>query len=140
MLATLLVAMALLTQTPKETTGKDSTPVEPLRLTGCVSDKPARGGNYTFKSGSDEYRLTGKDIKKYAGKKVEVVEAQSKSGGLAVKGGLYPSPNVAAQAGALDPVQAAIATQPGSGAATGTGADLPEFRANRVRLVDGPCQ
>ena len=89
-------------------------------------------------AGGDRYRLTGKDIKKFAGKKVEVVQSTSKNFGI--KGGLYPSPNVAAQAGALDPVQSAIATQPGSGAATGTGPDLPEFRVGRVRAVQGECR
>lgn len=137
MLATLLIATALLVQTPTE---KKPAPVEPLKLTGCVSPTPGQGGDYTFteSAAGTKYRLTGKDIKKYAGKKVEVVEAGPKT--FAVKGGLYPSPNVAAQAGALDPVQAGIATQPGSGAAAGTGPDLPEFRAGRVRAVTGACQ
>jgi len=150
MLVTLLFTAALLVggagaapgvrayaQTPDS---KSPTKVEPLTLTGCVSPK-AEAGNYTFtdSTGGSQYRLTGKDIKKYAGKRVEVVESASK-GGVAIKGGLYPSPNVAGQAGALDPVQSAIATQRGSGTAAGTAADLPEFRANRVRLVDGACQ
>lgn len=142
MLATLIIAMALLAQSPKDAKEKSPTPVEPLRLTGCVSKTPAKGGSYTFTSGGESYRLTGKDIKKYAGLKVEVVEAleKEKSKRFAVKGGLYPSPNVAGQAGALDPVQSGIATQPGSGAAAGTGGDLPEFRANTVKLVDGACE
>ncbi len=136
MLGTLLMALALMAEAP----GQKTTPAPPLQLTGCVSAKPAKGGDYTFNDGAGtSYRLTGKDIKKYAGKKVEVIESASKS--LAVKGGLYPSPNVAAQAGALDPVQSAIATQPGSGANTGTGGnDLPEFKAGRVRAVEGTCE
>lgn len=142
MLATLLIALALLAQSPKDAKEKTPAPVEPLRLTGCVSKTPAKGGGYTFTSGAETYRLTGKDLKKYAGLKVEVVEAlvKEKSKGFAVKGGLYPSPNVAGQAGALDPVQAGIATQPGSGVAAGTGGDLPEFRVNTVKLVDGACE
>ena len=137
MSATLLLAMALFAQAPNQ---KTPATVEPLQLTGCVSPKPDQGGDYTFTNdaGGDRYRLTGKDIKKYAGKKVEVLQSTSK--GFAIKGGLYPSPNVAGQAGALDPVQSAIATQPGSGAATGTGPDLPEFRAGKVRTVQGECR
>jgi len=137
MSATLLLALALLAQATNQ---KNPTTVEPVELTGCVSPKPGQGGDYTFTNdaGGDRYRLTGKDIKKYAGKKVELVQSTSK--GFAIKGGLYPSPNVAAQAGALDPVQSAIATQPGSGAATGTGPDLPEFRVGKVRTVQGQCQ
>ena len=133
---TLLLTMTLFAPAPNQ---KSSTPVEPLRLTGCVSAKP-ESGDYTFTNAADgnQYRLTGKDIKKYAGLKVEVVESTSK--GFTIKGGLYPSPNVAAQAGALDPVQSGIATQPGSGATRGTGPDLPEFRAGRVRTVQGECK
>jgi hypothetical protein len=132
----LLLALALFAQAPNQ---KSSTQIEPLRLTGCVSTKP-ESGDYTFTNAADgnRYRLTGKDIKKYAGLKVEVVESTSK--GLAIKGGLYPSPNVAAQAGALDPVQSGIATQRGSGTTSGTSADLPEFRAQRVKAVQGECQ
>ena len=137
MSATLLLVTALLAQGSNQ---KTPTAVEPLQLTGCVSSKPEKGGDYSFTNdaGGDRYRLTGKDIKKYAGKKVEVVQSTSKN--FAIKGGLYPSPNVAGQAGALDPVQSAIATQPGSGAATGTGPDLPEFRVGRVRAVQGECR
>ena len=135
--ATLLMTLALLAQTPNQ---KSPTAIEPVRLTGCISQKP-QGSDYTFTDAANgsRYRLTGKDIKKYAGKRVEVVEGAAPKG-FAIKGGLYPSPNVAAQAGALDPVQAGIATQPGSGANTGTGEPLPEFRAGRVRTVEGGCQ
>jgi hypothetical protein len=57
-----------------------------------------------------------------------------------VKGGLLPSPNVAAQAGAIDPGQAAVASQPG-GTASGTGSvDVPLFRVDRVRALGGSCQ
>ena len=135
MLATLFVAMALLPQTAAQ----KSAPLEPLTLTGCVSPKPD-GGNYTFTDadGGNQYRLTGKDIRKYAGQKVQVVAERPKK--FEVKGGLYPSPNVAGQAGALDPVESAIATQRGSGVKPGSAADLPEFRAGRVRAVTGACQ
>jgi hypothetical protein len=52
---------------------------------------------------------------------------------------LWPSPNVAGQAGAIDPAQASIARQPG-GAASGTGGiELPEFRVVSVRGIDGSC-
>jgi hypothetical protein len=136
MLATLLIAVAL---APQNAGQKTTTPVEPMKLVGCVSAKPERG-DYTFTDAEagNRYRLTGKDIRKYAGQKVEVEQERPKK--FQIKGGLYPSPNVAAQAGALDPVEAGIATQPGSGAATGTGTPLPEFRAGRLRAVTGACQ
>lgn len=111
-----------------------------MTLTGCVSPRPA-SGNFTFtaKDGT-KYRLTGKNFKKYAGEEVEIVGGEGKK--LTVKGGLQPSPNAAAQAGAIDPGQAAIASQPG-GTATGTGTgaiELPMFRVNRVRGLGGSCQ
>ena len=136
MLATLLFAMALL---PQSATPKTPAPLEPLTLTGCVSPKPS-GSDYTFTDadGGNQYRLTGKDIRKYAGQKVQVVAERPKK--FTVKGGLYPSPNVAGQAGALDPVESAIATQRGSGVTSGGAADLPEFRASRVQAVTGACQ
>jgi hypothetical protein len=118
-----------------DTSGKHQTPIT---LAGCVSSKPA-SGNFTFtaKDGT-KYRLTGKNIKKYAGQEVEIVSGEGKK--LTVKGGLLPSPNVAAQAGAIDPGQAAIASQT-AGTATGTGgSDLPEFSVNRVRGLGGSCQ
>jgi hypothetical protein len=118
---------------------KPTTAVEPLKLTGCMSAKPGSTGDYTFTSeGGTQYRLTGKDTRKFGGKKVEITQANTKA--VSIRGGLYPSPNVAGQAGALDPVRAGIATQPGGGAANGTGSDLPEFRASRVRAVEGACQ
>jgi hypothetical protein len=59
---------------------------------------------------------------------------------LSISGGLWPSPNVAAQAGAIDAAEASIARQPG-GAASGTGgANLPEFRVVSVRSIDGSCR
>ena len=135
MLATLFIAMTLLPQSA----GQKPSPLEPLTLTGCVSAKP-EGRDYTFTDidGGNQYRLTGKDIRKYAGQKVQVVAERPKK--FEIKGGLYPSPNVAGQAGALDPVESAIATQRGSGVKAGGAADLPEFRAGRVRAVTGACQ
>jgi hypothetical protein len=108
----------------------------PITLAGCVSAKSA-SGNFTFtaKDGS-KYRLTGKNIKKYAGQEVEIVSGEGEK--LTVKGGLLPSPNAAAQAGAIDPAKAAIAAQ-SEGAANG-GVELPEFRVNRVRGLGGSCK
>jgi hypothetical protein len=106
---------------------------------GCVSAKPDAAGTFTLtQTGSgSRFRLTGKSMRDYAGKLVEVVLAEGK--GITIKGGLSPSPNVAAQAGHLDSSQAAIARQPGANTGR-SDADLPEFRVNRVRAVGGTCQ
>ena len=133
-----LVASAGATaQTPKSSAkDKENTT---STLTGCVSDSPLPNGEFTFTDGTtgSKFRLTGKGIRQWAGKQVEIVSGPNKR--LSVKGGLYPSPSIAAQGGAIDPAQAAIARQPG-GAASGTGADLPEFRVARVRAAGGTCR
>jgi hypothetical protein len=111
-----------------------------VELVGCVSDDPGASGAFTLdESGGSKYRLTGKSVRKYAGRMVRLVGGpQGKR--LSIRGGLWPSPNAAAQAGAIDSAQASIARQPG-GAASGTGGvDLPEFRVVSVRGVDGSCR
>src|SRR4029453_13340422 len=68
------------------------------------------------------YRLNGLKLQTYTGRRVRIV------------GGLYPSDNVAAQAGAIDPTKAAIA------ASTATGAvHMPEFHVKQVRPLRGSC-
>lgn len=118
---------------------KKAKPSTSVTLSGCVSPKPPAGSNFTFtaKDGT-KYRLTGKSMKNYAGQEVEIVGGEGKK--LTVKGGLLPSPNVAAQAGALDPAQAAIANLPGGGASGTGGVELPEFNVTRVRGLGESCQ
>ena len=120
-------------------TQKKGKPSTPVTLSGCVSPKPPAGSSFTFtaKDGT-KYRLTGKNVKNYAGQEVEIVGGEGKK--LTVKGGLLPSPNVAAQAGALDPAQAAIANLPGGGASGTGGVELPEFNVTRVRGLGESCQ
>ena len=135
MLMPLAVAVAAGQQ--KEPAKPSDTPQ--ATLTGCVSAKPDAAGTYTLTQSSTggRFRLTGKSVRGFAGKQVEIVSANGK--GLTIRGGLTPSANVAAQAGHIDPAQAAIADQPG--ALTGkSDADLPELRVNRVREVAGSCK
>jgi hypothetical protein len=122
---------------PGSTAGLSRRSVE---LVGCVSDDPGAAGAFTFdESGGGKYRLTGKSVRKYAGQMVRLVGGpQGRK--LSISGGLWPSPNVAAQAGAIDPAEASIARQPG-GAASGTGGgNLPEFKVVSVRSIDGSCR
>jgi hypothetical protein len=140
----LLAAMVILASAPLATAqsakspGKDA-PKE-IRLNGCISRDAALPGQFTFQEdeGGGKYRLTGKNLKKFVGQKVEIVGGPPGKG-ITFKTGLWPSPNVAAQAGAMDPAQAAIARMPG-GAADAPGANaLPEFHVVRLRGVEGGC-
>jgi hypothetical protein len=131
------VVGAAAAQTPQTPARNSRSAVE---LVGCVSDDPGASGAFTFdESGGGKYRLTGKSVRKYAGRMVRLVGGPQ-GRRLSIRGGLWPSPNVAGQAGAIDPAEASIARQPG-GAASGTGgADLPEFRVASVRGIDGSCR
>jgi hypothetical protein len=126
------------TPTPKKPASKT------LTLSGCVQANDSAPNQFTFADDlnpakATTYRLSGQDMKKYAGRRVEIV------GGVVeprvkIATGLYPSPNVAAQAGAMDPAQAAMASAPG-GSASGTGrVELPEFRVKSVKPLDGGCR
>ena len=104
---------------------------KPLTLSGCVQpgdteeqtvlvDVPSGANNGT------KYLLNGTEVKRWIGKRVSVI------------GGLVPSANVAAQAGAIDPTQAAIAAQP-SGGTRGTGTVVLEFHVRKVVPLKGDC-
>jgi len=114
-------------------------PPKPLTLTGCV-EKGATPYEYTIADDlNGKYEVSGSDIKKYIGQRVQVAGTAG-STRFRVKGGLWPTPNVAAQAGDIDPAKAAIAAQPGGGA-TGTGeVALPTFKVKSVRTLDNSCR
>jgi hypothetical protein len=88
--------------------------------------------------GNPMYRLTGKDVREYLGRQVEL-DGGTDTGRVKIVGGLQPNPNVAGQAGAIDPARAAMA-----GAAAGIGpvgsGELPEFRVKTVRPTGGACE
>src|SRR5207244_954779 len=76
-----------------------------LTLTGCIA---AAEGDDRMRLADREngaYRLNGSNLRRYLGKRVQVTGFRI--GRVDVVGGLVPSPNAAAQAGALDPAQAA---------------------------------
>jgi hypothetical protein len=132
------VAMAAQDQTkaaaPEQT--KATTTVE---LTGCVSLSPSSSGQFAFVEATSggTYRLNGKGLKKYAGQRVRLVGDPS-SKRVRIRMGLWPSPNVAAQAGALDPAQESIARH--SAGTSGMPENAPELRVVRVHGVEGACQ
>jgi hypothetical protein len=113
---------------------KDKTPVV---MRGCVAAGSARQFTFTDSKDRSTYRLTGADVAKYVGQEVQIVGGPD-TRRFRVAGGLTPTPNVAGQAGAIDPARAAVAA--GGGGTTGTGApDLPEFRVTRVSAIAGRC-
>jgi len=137
-----LVTMMFARQTtspPAAAPTKDTSPS--LTLSGCVSRDVATPGAFTFADADTgaKYRVSGVSLRKYNGQRVEIV-GLPEDRRVTVRGGLFPSPNLAAQAGAVDPAKAAVANMPG-GANSGTGSvQLPAFRVTRVRPVSGSCQ
>ena len=116
-------------------------PAKPITLVGCVGTDEAKPGQLTFndaKTGTT-YRLSGADTREYVGKSVQIVGG-SDDKRLKVRAGLNPSPNVAAQAGAMDPTRAAMVAQ---GSERGTGSaeatELPEFKVKSVKPASGNC-
>jgi hypothetical protein len=128
------------TTTTSSATKKDET--KSITLTGCVGRDAADATHFTladFTSGETTYRLTGAaDVRKYLGKRVTVSGSRVEPK-VAIVGGLVPSPNVAAQAGAIDPTRAAMAAQ-GSEANGRPGTiQVPEVRVRTVREASGGC-
>jgi hypothetical protein len=138
--AVLLAATSVSAGGQRSTTDEKNRPVT---MNGCVARARAVQDPVTFSDAEtgNKYRLSGKSVRKFAGQRVEIVGGTPIPKRLEVRGGLYPSPNVAAQAGAIDTAKAAIARQPGGPeSATGQVDLLPEFRVTRVRVVDGSCE
>ena len=110
---------------------------ETITLSGCVVRSERAPGQYTLadKDAAITYRLTGINVRDYVGRPVVVVGTGAKK--LAIVGGLTPNPNVAAQAGAMDPTRAIVAGQT-SAASPGT-VELPEFKVKSVRPATGSC-
>jgi hypothetical protein len=133
------VVVALLLAQSQPAPQKKADSNEPVTLKGCVVRDASSGSSYTFTdSTGTKYRLAGKSVSKYSGMSVEVVGLIDRPN-LSVKGGLWPSPNVAAQAGNIDPGVAAVAAL--GGGTTGTGrVELPTLRITRVGLGAGECK
>ena len=127
-------------QSSSQTDNRQSTS-KTVTLTGCVEKAAGPASRYTMQ-GADgsRYEVSGGGINKFVGKRVEVVAGVPGSNRLKVRGGLWPTPNVAAQGGSIDPAKAAVAAMPGGGA-TGTGdVNLPTVKVKSIRSIDGVCE
>jgi hypothetical protein len=110
-----------------------------LSLSGCVVRDETKSGQYTIEDRDEgsKYRLTGVKVSDFVGQRVLIAGAIVETKRLTIKGGLTPNANVAAQAGAMDPARAAVAS---AGGAAGPGnVELPEFKVKSVRPVSGAC-
>src|SRR4051812_25506376 len=77
-------------------------PPKVIALSGCVQRDENAPQQYVINDAHEgTYRVTGKDFREFLGKPV-TVDGGVVVKGFAVKGGLTPTPNIAAQAGALD--------------------------------------
>ena len=115
----------------------DKTP-KTISLSGCVVSSEKTPDQFTLEDSNEgKYRLTGLRLRDYVGQRVQIAGAVVETKRLTIKGGLSPNANVAAQAGAMDPARAAMAS---AGGAAGPGTvDLPEFKVKSVRPVSGGC-
>ena len=128
------------TRSPATTSKKNETKL--ITITGCVAEDPSNAGTFTLAdvtTGSTTYRVAGKDIREYLGKRVSIT-GPALPPKTAIVGGLTPSPNVAAQAGAIDPTRAAMAAQGAEGNPKPGQIGIPEIRARSVKLITGDCQ
>ena len=144
MLPVFAAALLLAQSQPAGKTEPKPDPNAPLTMNGCVTRDytDSRNANaYTFIDSFDgtRYHLKGSSLTKYSGMSVQVVGVVD-TRKVKVVGGLYPSPNVAAQAGAIDPAKAGVAALPG-GPTRGTGnVDLPTLNVTRLSLGQGECR
>ena len=110
-----------------------------MSLIGCIGTENAAGDAFTL-SNDDRtiaYRLSGVNMRRYVGHRVTVFGVAD-AARVKIVGALKPSPNAAAQAGALDPAKAALAADPFL-TSPASGQQLPEFRVRTVRGLGVTC-
>lgn len=133
-LATLVAALAL----SANVFAQSKKPPKIITLSGCVerSEKTPDQFTITDPEAGGTYRVSGKDFAEFVGRRVQV-DGGVVVKGFAIKGGLQPNANVAAQAGSIDPGRAAVqaATSPSTASA-----QTPEFRVRTIRPTVGTCQ
>ena len=138
--ATLLIVISVATLSLAAQTKPKKAPVAPktLTLSGCVTEDAATKSLTIDDDKAGSYRLSGLSVRDYLGQRVELAGSVYESKKLVIKGGLTPSPNAAAQAGAIPQTQIANETHGGS-APTGD-VQLPEFRVKSIRPLGTGCK
>ncbi|HZR25572.1 MAG TPA: hypothetical protein VFA59_18390 [Vicinamibacterales bacterium] len=131
------VASASLFAQSKSASKKSAPPPKPISISGCVT-RSADDTAYTVEDETNgTYRLSGTDVRDFLGQKVQLSGGVIETKKLRIRGGLVPNANVAGQAGAIDPTQAANAVAGGQ-APTGN-VQLPEFRVKSIRPLGSNC-
>lgn len=117
--------------------GKEKPP-KVIALSGCVQrDEKAPDQFVITDKQEGTYRLSGRDFREYLGRPVKV-DGGVVVKGFVVKGGLQPTPNIAAQAGSLDPSRAAVQAATAE-STTGRDTGIPEFRVKKIQSAAGDC-
>jgi hypothetical protein len=113
---------------------------KPMTMQGCVTRDAAATQQFTFTDSTDgsKYHVSGGNVTKFLGQPVQIVGIID-TRRLRVAGGLTPSPNIAGQAGAIDPGKAAVAAIGGGTTGSGT-VELPTFKVTRVSAAPGECR
>ena len=133
LLLAVVTSISAQTSTPPQTPAK-GTSSKLVTLVGCITSDDTVPGQYTIvdTKGAALYRLSGTDMHTYIGQRVEVTGGSPRR--FRIAGGLVPSPNAAAQAGAVDPPPAAA-----TGPSKRNDLRAPEFRVKMVKTVTGTC-
>jgi len=116
---------------------KNADPEAITVVSGCVSQAADKTHYEVEDAANGSYRLSGTDVHDFIGQKVQLIGGVIETKKLRIKGGLVPNANVAGQAGAIDPTQAANAVAGGQ-APTGN-VQLPEFRVKSIRPLGSNC-
>ncbi len=137
--AYLLLGLAVAISAPlaAQSKAKKTPASKTVSISGCVAERPGTN-DLTVEDKSGSYRLTGLSLRDFVGQQVQLSGSVYESKKLVIKGGLRPSPNTAAQAGAIDQTQVANETVGGS-APTGD-VQLPEFRVKSIRPLGTSCK
>ena len=130
------LAVAIAAPLAAQSKAKKASP-KTVTISGCVAARPG-SNDLTIEDPSGSYRLTGLSLRDFVGQQVQLSGAVYESKKLVIKGGLVPSPNTAAQAGAIDQTKVANETVGGS-APTGD-VQLPEFRVKSIRPLGTGCK
>jgi hypothetical protein len=132
LIASLILAAAATTMGAQSSQPSNPTPAppasKPVTLVGCVQVDAAKPEWFMLsdtKTGNT-YHLTGTNVKAYVWRNVRIA------------GGLVPTANIAAQAGAIDQTKAAMASQGANPPGAGKVEPL-EFNVTRVRRLAGSC-